>query len=89
MLDIVIHIRSHTITHTAYTQSVFTRRKKYIHRYTGVHWAAKLGNVELLSLALRVGGDINAKTFGGYTPLHIAALFNRSALYARLVELGN
>ncbi len=42
----------------------------------------------MLTIALRVGGDVKAKSFGGYTPLHIAAIANYHSIYQHLVGLG-
>ncbi|XP_030589940.1 ankyrin repeat domain-containing protein SOWAHC [Archocentrus centrarchus] len=41
---------------------------------TALHWAAKHGNEEMAILVVNAGADVNIKSHGGYTPLHIAAL---------------
>lgn len=56
--------------------------------YTGVHWAAKKGNREMLAVALRAGGDLSSRSHGGYTPLHLAALAGFHDFYHHLVSLG-
>nr|XP_046267644.1 ankyrin repeat domain-containing protein SOWAHA-like [Scatophagus argus] len=66
-------------------------KKDFMSGFTALHWAAKCGNssmlVKIIHLA-KEGGvdiDINAKTHGGYTPLHIAALHNQEYIMAMLV----
>ena len=45
--------------------------------YTGLHWAAKHGNTDIVKLlAGTYELDINVKTRGGYTPLHLAGMDN-------------
>jgi ankyrin repeat protein len=42
----------------------------------------------MLEVALGAGGEINAKSFGGYTALHLAALAGHTAMYATLCGHG-
>ena len=44
--------------------------------YTALHYAAKSNFTDIGVLLVRYGADINAKTAYGYTPLHLAALWN-------------
>lgn len=54
---------------------------------TCLHWAAKKGHVELVKmLAGTYQSDVNAKSNGGYTPLHLAAQFSRQEVYDLLVK---
>lgn len=70
-------------------------KRDFMSGFTALHWAAKCGNskmlVKIIDLA-KEGGldiDINAKTHGGYTPLHIAALHDQEYILAMLVaEFG-
>ncbi|KAK2882145.1 ankyrin repeat domain-containing protein SOWAHA-like [Channa argus] len=71
-------------------------KRDFISGFTALHWAAKCGNCDMLVKIIdisREGGvdiDINAKTHGGYTPLHIAALHNQEYIMAMLVgEYGS
>lgn len=71
--------------------SHLAEKRDFMSGFTAVHWAAKWGNgamlVKIMDLA-KEGGvqiDINAKTHGGYTPLHIAALHNQEYMVAMLV----
>ncbi|XP_027144073.1 ankyrin repeat domain-containing protein SOWAHB isoform X2 [Larimichthys crocea] len=41
---------------------------------TALHWAAKHGSEDMAALVADAGADVNTKSHGGYTPLHIAAL---------------
>lgn len=70
-------------------------KRDFISGFTALHWAAKCGNCDMLvkimdvSKQAGVDVDINAKTHGGYTPLHIAALHNQEFIMAMLVgEFG-
>ncbi|XP_073412858.1 ankyrin repeat domain-containing protein SOWAHA [Dendrobates tinctorius] len=55
-------------------------KRDFISGFTALHWAAKSGNTEMVKLLFdhcRKSGsnlNVNAKSFGGYTPLHIAAI---------------
>lgn len=59
--------------------------------FTALHWAAKCGNTDMLvkiidiSKKAGVDVDINVKSHGGYTPLHIAALHDQEYTMAMLV----
>ncbi|XP_071766780.2 ankyrin repeat domain-containing protein SOWAHA [Centroberyx gerrardi] len=70
-------------------------KRDFMSGFTALHWAAKCGNSEMLAKIIdvsRQGGgdvDVNAKTHGGYTPLHIAALHDQEFILAMLVgEFG-
>nr|XP_040035923.1 ankyrin repeat domain-containing protein SOWAHA-like [Gasterosteus aculeatus aculeatus] len=70
-------------------------KRDFMSGFTALHWAAKCGNREMLvkivDLSRQGGGnvDVNVKTHGGYTPLHIAALHGQEHIMAILVgELG-
>lgn len=62
--------------------------------FTALHWAAKSGDremvVQLVEVARRGGApvDVNARSHGGYTPLHLAALHRREDVAVLLVGLG-
>ena len=43
---------------------------------TCYHWAAKLGNIKMLTLLLEYGMHLNQKDFKGRTPLYLAAVNN-------------
>lgn len=66
-------------------------KKDFMSGFTALHWAAKSGNKEMLVKIMdlsKQGGvelDINAKTYGGYTPLHIAALHHQESTMAMLL----
>ncbi|KAM4620573.1 ankyrin repeat domain-containing protein SOWAHA [Polymixia lowei] len=67
-------------------------KRDFMSGFTALHWAAKCGNREMVTKIIeisRLGGqdiDVNAKTYGGYTPLHIAALHNQELILTTLVE---
>lgn len=67
-------------------------KRDFMSGFTVLHWAAKCGNSNMLVNIIDVskqGGvdiDINAKTHGGYTPLHIAALHDQQYIMAMLIK---
>ncbi|XP_075957416.1 ankyrin repeat domain-containing protein SOWAHA [Anarhichas minor] len=70
-------------------------KRDFMSGFTALHWAAKCGNSEMLVKIVnlsRQGGvdiDVNARTHGGYTPLHIAALHDQEYIMEKLVgDLG-
>ncbi|XP_017276791.1 ankyrin repeat domain-containing protein SOWAHA-like [Kryptolebias marmoratus] len=66
-------------------------KKDFMSGFTVLHWAAKTGNSQMLVKlidASKQGGvdvDVNVKSHGGYTPLHIAALHDQEYVMAMLV----
>uniref|UniRef100_A0A3B4X0N2 Sosondowah ankyrin repeat domain family member A n=1 Tax=Seriola lalandi dorsalis TaxID=1841481 RepID=A0A3B4X0N2_SERLL len=73
------------------TDNQLAEKRDFMTGFTALHWAAKCGNSEMLVRIIdlsRQGGvdvDVNAKTHGGYTPLHIAALHDQEYIMAMLV----
>lgn len=66
-------------------------KKDFMSGFTVLHWAAKTGNGHMLTKFIdtsRKGGvevDVNVKSHGGYTPLHIAALHSQEYVMGILV----
>ena len=53
------------------------KAKDFITGYTALHWAAKHGNLDLVKLlAGQYQVDVNVKSHGGYTPLHLSCQFS-------------
>lgn len=69
-------------------------KRDFLCGFTALHWAAKSGDREMvlqLVQVARLGGapvDVNARSHGGYTALHLAALHGREDVAALLVGLG-
>ncbi|XP_048851405.1 ankyrin repeat domain-containing protein SOWAHB-like [Brienomyrus brachyistius] len=69
-------------------------KRDFTSGFTVLHWAAKSGNCEMIAKILEIsrrGGreiDVNCKTFGGYTPLHIAAIHHHEAVVTLLMSFG-
>ena len=40
---------------------------------SGLHWACKLGRLDMVHVLIAADSDINARAFNGMTPLHMAA----------------
>ena len=55
---------------------------------TALSVAARNGNVDIARILLQNGANPNAVVMDGYTPLLIAALYNRSEVIKALVEFG-
>ena len=55
---------------------------------TALHWACKYGNTAMVDVLVgKYGASVNAKSRGGYTPLSMAALHQKSDAYKLLVNL--
>ncbi|XP_063775725.1 ankyrin repeat domain-containing protein SOWAHB [Pseudophryne corroboree] len=67
-------------------------RKDFMSGYTALHWFAKHGAIDMffkfVNGAKKAGIelDLNLKSNGGYTPLHIAAIHGHHKVAAMLVE---
>eukprot|EP00300_Choanocystis_sp_HF-7_P007774 c15502_g1_i1.p1 GENE.c15502_g1_i1~~c15502_g1_i1.p1 ORF type:complete len:279 (+),score=42.53 c15502_g1_i1:217-1053(+) len=57
-------------------------------RYTAMHWAAKLGKLEVISLLSELGCSIHALDHFEYTPVAIAAQAGQAQAIKLLHELG-
>ncbi len=53
-----------------------------------VHFAAGKGNIEAVKQHLAAGTDVNAKTYHGMTPLHLAAYMDRKEIAELLIAKG-
>ncbi len=73
---------SSLIAHGAWVEQVC--RKKW----TAMHEAAKVGNVEILMLLLRNGGRANHRDVTGVTPLAVAAEHGHSLIAEVLLSCG-
>ncbi|XP_073676363.1 ankyrin repeat domain-containing protein SOWAHA [Garra rufa] len=66
-------------------------KPNFMSGFTILHWAAKSGNGEMVCKVIDVsrqrgaGIDVNAKSYDGYTPLHIAAIHSREHVISILV----
>ncbi|XP_051834210.1 ankyrin repeat domain-containing protein SOWAHA [Antechinus flavipes] len=67
-------------------------KRDFMSGFTALHWAAKSGDremvLQLVEVARRGGApvDVNARSHGGYTPLHLAALHGHEDAAILLVE---
>ncbi|XP_016092782.1 ankyrin repeat domain-containing protein SOWAHB-like [Sinocyclocheilus grahami] len=66
-------------------------KPNFMSGFTILHWAAKSGNGEMVCTVIDVsrqrgaGVDVNAKSYDGYTALHIAAIHSRERVLSLLV----
>lgn len=67
-------------------------KRDFISGFTALHWAAKAGNSDMVCKLIDIsrqnnrGLDINTKSFAGYTPLHIAAMYHQEYIIGILVK---
>ncbi|KAK7144040.1 hypothetical protein R3I93_015021 [Phoxinus phoxinus] len=67
-------------------------KRDFTSGFTALHWAAKSGNTDMARQIIEVsresghGVDIDAKSNGGYTALHIAAIHTHASLIGVLVR---
>ena len=67
-----------------------SRHRDFTCGYTGLHWACKHGNLDMVKLlAGTYQASVNVKSHGGYTPLHLAAQHNHQEVFDLLVQVGN
>ncbi|CAL8269934.1 unnamed protein product [Boreogadus saida] len=70
----------------------FVNKRDFLSGFTALHWAVKGGNGEMVRKIMDISKskgtcvDVNSKTHGGYTPLHIAALHGHSDIITLLVQ---
>lgn len=57
-------------------------------QWTAMHEAAKVGNVDILMLLLRNGGQVNQKDVSGGTPLAVAAEHSHYHIIEILLNCG-
>uniref|UniRef100_A0A1A7YDS2 Sosondowah ankyrin repeat domain family member A n=1 Tax=Iconisemion striatum TaxID=60296 RepID=A0A1A7YDS2_9TELE len=68
------------------------QRKDFMSGFTALHWAAKAGNrdmiLKLVEISNRKGThvNVNSKSHGGHTPLHIAAMHGHDEVMVLLVQ---
>jgi len=63
-----------------------SRHRDFTCGYTGLHWACKHGNIDMVKLlAGTYQASTSVRTHGGYTPLHIAAQHNHQEVFDLLV----
>nr|XP_033783236.1 ankyrin repeat domain-containing protein SOWAHA [Geotrypetes seraphini] len=66
-------------------------KRDFMTGFTALHWAAKSGNTEMVSsvidIARKSGSNfsVDIKSYGGYTPLHVAAMHGREDIIFMLV----
>nr|XP_042698467.1 ankyrin repeat domain-containing protein SOWAHC-like isoform X7 [Chrysemys picta bellii] len=73
-----------TLSHLLKQEPSLATRKDFT-SFTALHWAAKHGKEDLVSLLVAAGADVNTRS-GGYTPLHIAALHGHRQVMDLLVR---
>uniref|UniRef100_A0A672QW65 Sosondowah ankyrin repeat domain family member A n=1 Tax=Sinocyclocheilus grahami TaxID=75366 RepID=A0A672QW65_SINGR len=67
-------------------------KKDFMSGFTALHWAVKCGDADMVCRIIEVsrksdrGVDVNGKSNGGYTPLHIAAIHLQLSLIDLLVH---
>ncbi|KAG7283117.1 hypothetical protein CRUP_033063 [Coryphaenoides rupestris] len=74
-------------------------RRDFMSGFTALHWAAKGGNGEMVRKIMDISKsqgttttaatgvvDVNSKTHGGYTPLHLAAIHGHKDVMTLLVQ---
>ena len=59
-----------------------SKAKDFTTGYTALHWAAKQGNLDLVKLlAGNYQVNVNVRSFGGYTPLHLGKRFKEIMMF--------
>ena len=77
------------------TESSLILRRDFVSGFTCLHWAAKLGNPELVARIVsfakqnNIPINVDVRSNTGYTPLHIAAMHNHMEVVKILVGACN
>ncbi|XP_029909317.1 uncharacterized protein LOC115360505 isoform X2 [Myripristis murdjan] len=61
-------------------------KKDFITGFTALHWAAKQGRLEAVDMMLRSGVDVNVRSHGGYTALHLASIHGHKHIVQALIN---
>ncbi|XP_078509214.1 ankyrin repeat domain-containing protein SOWAHA [Lissotriton helveticus] len=83
---------SHHLYGLLLNDSELFEKKDFMSGFTALHWAAKSGNSEMLTTLIEIAKkaglkvDVNMRSFGGYTPLHVAAIHGREEVILKLVR---
>ncbi len=56
--------------------------------YNPLHWAVKMGRLDICKLLVEAGSDVDAQEDHGYTPLHISILCRRLDVVKYLEKEG-
>ncbi|XP_028409910.1 ankyrin repeat domain-containing protein 11-like isoform X2 [Dendronephthya gigantea] len=60
--------------------------RDFLMGYTALHWAVKHGDEDLVRLLARGGTDVDAKSNGGFTPLHLASMSGKVNIINILID---
>lgn len=83
---------SHHLYGLLLNDSELFEKKDFMSGFTALHWAAKSGSSEMLTTLVEIAKkaglkvDVNMRSFGGYTPLHVAAIHGREEVILKLVR---
>ncbi|KAE8614577.1 hypothetical protein XENTR_v10008225 [Xenopus tropicalis] len=83
---------NHTLYGLLLSDGELVGKRDFISGFTALHWAAKTGNNEMMKILIdsvsknNMKLNVNVKSFGGYTPLHIAAIHDRTDFITSLVR---
>nr|XP_055037016.1 ankyrin repeat domain-containing protein SOWAHA-like [Misgurnus anguillicaudatus] len=71
-------------------EAQLAEKKDFISGFTALHWAVKCGNIDMADVIIQRSRavDIDAKSYGGYTPLHLAAIHDQLPLIDLLLKFG-
>jgi hypothetical protein len=75
-----------TVLNIIMRDDTLINRKDFLHGYTALHWAAKLGRCDIMSALIINGAFPNIKSNGGFTALHLACQGGYDNAIAMLVR---
>ena len=90
MAATIYHVNDVARTLLHYTKDFNAQNK---HGWSALHYAARVGNTDILNILLDIGGDVDAKngspaSFAGYTPLITAARAGKNTTASILISRG-
>jgi len=62
-----------SVTRLLLQDRTLVKYKDFISGYTGLHWACKLGRLDMVHVLISADSDVNSRAFNGMVPLHMAA----------------
>jgi ankyrin repeat protein len=61
-------------------------KKDYFTGFAAIHWAAKNGRVDVITWLYDQKAEVNIRTNGGYSPLHIATIHKQEGTIHKLIN---
>lgn len=71
------------------SDSTLVNARDFATGYAAIHWAAKYGRSDVITWLNENDADVNIRTYGGHSPLHIATMHNNKDIVKTLITQFN